>query len=153
MKNRVVITGLGALTPIGNSVQEFWENLINGKNGITFNDRIDVSNFEVKVAGLVKNFDPSKYIDKKHIRKMDRYVQLGLATISEAINDSSLKLENFDPFRVGVFVGSGIGGIETFEEQIETLVTKGNKKVSPYFVPKMIVNILAGWIGIIYNII
>ncbi|MFN3995507.1 MAG: beta-ketoacyl-ACP synthase II [bacterium] len=152
MNNRVVVTGLGVLTPIGNSVQEFWENLVNGKNGITFNDRIDVSNFEVKVAGLVKNFDPSKHIDKKHIRKMDRYVQLGLATISEAINDSSLKLENFDPFRVGVFVGSGIGGIETFEEQIETLLTKGNKKISPYFVPKMIVNILAGWIGIIYNI-
>lgn len=152
MNNRVVVTGLGALTPIGNSVKEFWENLINGKNGITFNNRIDVSEFEVKIAGLVKNFDPSNYIDKKHIRKMDRYVQLGLATISEAINDSNLKLENFDPFRIGVFVGSGIGGIETFEEQVETLLKKGNKKISPYFVPKMIVNILAGWVGIIYNI-
>lgn len=152
MVNRVVITGLGVITPIGNSVHEFWNNLIEGKNGITFNDRIDTTNFEVKIAGLVKNFDPLNYIDKKHIRKMDRYVQLGLAAVNQALNDSLLKLENIDPFRIGVFVGSGIGGIETFEEQLEILINKGNTKVSPYFVPKMIVNILAGWIGIIYNI-
>lgn len=152
MENRVVITGLGAITPLGNSVKEFWQNLIQGKNGITINDRIDISNFEAKLAGLIKNFDPLKFIDKKHIRKMDRFVQIGLASVQEAIQDSEINLSKIDPYKVGVFVGSGIGGIETFEEQVKTLIEKGNKKVSPYFVPKMIVNILAGWIGIIYNI-
>jgi len=152
MNRKVVVTGLGAITPIGNTVNEFWDNLIKGKNGITYNDRMDVSNFQVKIAGLVKNFDPLKYIDKKHIRKMDRFVQYGLSSVSQAIEDSKLDLGKIDSFRVGVFTGSGIGGIETFEEQVKTFLEKGNDKVSPYFVPKMIVNILSGWIGIIYNI-
>ncbi|MEN3015100.1 MAG: beta-ketoacyl-ACP synthase II [bacterium] len=152
MNRRVVVTGLGTINPLGNTVDEFWQNLVNGKNGITFNDRIDTSNFDCKIAGLVKNFDPYNYIDKKHIRKMDRFVHFGLASVHQALEDSLINLSNVDVYRVGVFVGSGIGGIETFEEQVGVLFSKGNKRISPYFVPKMIVNILAGWIGIIYNI-
>lgn len=152
MNKKVVVTGLGAITPIGNTVNEFWDSLIKGKNGITYNNRIDVSNFEVKIAGLVKDFDPLKYIDRKHIRKMDKFVQYGLSSVSQAIEDSKLDLNKIDSFRVGIFTGSGIGGIETFEEQVKTFLEKGKDKVSPYFVPKMIVNILSGWIGIIYNI-
>ncbi len=147
-----MITGLGTINPLGNSVKEFWQNLVEGKNGITINDRIDTTNFQVKIAGLVKNFDPLCYIDKKHIRKMDLFVQYGLASVKEAIEDSLLDLTKVDPFRLGVFVGSGIGGIDTFQDQVKTLVEKGISKISPYFVPKMIVNILAGWIGILYNI-
>jgi len=149
---RVVITGLGVITPLGNSVDEFWNNLIFGKNGISYNDRINLVNLKTKVAGLVKNFDPANYIDKKNVRKMDRFVQYGIAAVDQAIRDSEIKLENEDRFRVGIFVGSGIGGIETFEEQIKILVEKGSDRISPYFVPKMIVNILSGWIGILYDI-
>ncbi|MCS7243170.1 MAG: beta-ketoacyl-ACP synthase II [Candidatus Calescibacterium sp.] len=152
MTNKVVITGMGVITPIGNSIKEFWESLVEGKNGITYNDRIDTTNFQAKIAGLIKNFNPLDYIDKKHIRKMDRFVQIGLASVDQALKDSSINLNAVDPFRIGVFVGSGIGGIETFEEQVKTLIERGSDKVSPYFVPKMIVNILSGWIGIIYNI-
>jgi len=153
MNNRVVITGLGVISPLGLNINEFWNNLINGKNGITINTRINTDNFKTKIAGLVPNsFDPSNYIDKKHIRKMDRYCHYGLAAAELALKDSEINLNNYDPFRIGVFVGSGIGGIETFEEQTFIYLNNGNSKVSPFFVPKMIVNILAGWIGIIYNI-
>ncbi len=153
MDNRVVITGLGVICPLGLDVNEFWSNLINGKNGITINNRINTENFKTKIAGLVpSSFDPSNYIDKKHIRKMDKYTHYGLAATELALKDSNIKLSDYDPFRIGVFVGSGIGGIETFEEQTFIYLNNGNSKVSPFFVPKMIVNILAGWIGIIYNI-
>ncbi|MGB9638127.1 MAG: beta-ketoacyl-ACP synthase II [bacterium] len=151
--NRVCVTGLGVISPLGLEINEFWNNLINGKNGITINNRLNTENFKVKIAGLVpSSFDPANYIDKKHIRKMDRYVHYGLASTALALKDSEINLSNYDPFRVGVFVGSGIGGIETFEEQTLIYLKNGNSKVSPFFVPKMIVNILAGWIAIIYNI-
>lgn len=151
--NRVVITGLGVICPLGLDINEFWSNLVNGKNGITINNRINTETFKTKIAGLIpSSFDPCNYIDKKHIRKMDRYTHYGLAAAELALKDSNIKLNNYDPFRIGVFVGSGIGGIETFEEQTFVYLNNGNSKVSPFFVPKMIVNILAGWIGIIYNI-
>lgn len=153
MNNRVVITGLGVISPLGLDIKEFWNNLVDGKNGISINNRLNTENFKVKIAGLVpSSFDPVNYIDKKHIRKMDRYTHYGLAATALALKDSEINLSDYDPFRVGVFVGSGIGGIETFEEQTLIYFNNGNSKVSPFFVPKMIINILSGWIGIIYNI-
>ncbi|MCS7165360.1 MAG: beta-ketoacyl-ACP synthase II [Candidatus Calescibacterium sp.] len=149
---RVVVTGLGILSPIGNSIDEFWKNAVEGKNGISHNDRIDTTEFQAKLAGLVKNFNPLDYIDKKHIRKMDRFVQMGIATVEQALRDSLINLSDLDRYRIGVFAGSGIGGIETFEEQLRVMIEKGKDKVSAYFVPKMIANILSGWIGIIYDI-
>jgi 3-oxoacyl-[acyl-carrier-protein] synthase II len=146
---RVVVTGLGALTPIGNTVDEYWESLANGVSGAAPITRFDASKFKTKFACEVKNFDPFEHIAKKDARKMDPFAQFAVVTADQAIKDAGL-LDNNDinPDRVGVIWGAGIGGIKTFEDEIKGYVANDHTpKFNPFFSPKMIVDISAGWIS------
>lgn len=147
---RVAVTGMGAITPVGNSVDEFWKNLLNGVNGIDRITHFDPTDFKATLAAEVKDFDPTQYMEKKDARKLDLFAQYALAAASEAVNDSEI-LGKIDPERFGVYYGSGIGGFNTFTSEHTNLVEKGPKRVSPLFVPKMISNIAAGNIAIKYN--
>lgn len=151
-KRRVVITGMGAVTPIGNNINELWEGLITGRNGASIITRFDVSKFATQFACEVKNFDPSVYIDKKEIKRMDLYTHFALASAAMALEDSKLDLSKIDLNMAGVIFGSGIGGIQTFEEQHNIFLEGGPKKVSPFFVPMMIPDIAAGHISIKYGL-
>ncbi len=148
MKRRVVVTGLGAVTPIGNDVQTFWDNLIAGKNGIGVITQFDPTDSKVKIAGEVKDFDYTKYIDKKEGRHMDRVAQFAVAVAKMAVADAKLDLKAIDPVRCGVCVGTGIGGIQTFLEQAHIYYEKGPHRISPFFIPMDIPNMPAGQIGI-----
>ena len=150
---RVVVTGLGALTPIGNTVPEFWENLVNGVSGAGPITHFDTSLFKTKFACEVKNFDSTQYLDRKEARKMDRYTQYAVAVAKQAVTDSELDLEKEDLNRIGVIFGSGIGGIQTFEEEVENYaLNKANgPRFNPFFIPKMISDIAAGQISIMYG--
>ncbi len=148
--NRVVVTGLGAVTPVGNDVPSMWEAMKAGKCGIDFITRFDTTDYKAKVAAEVKNFDPLKYIEKSELRKTDLYCQYALCAAGEAMDDSGL-MGKIAPERFGVYVGSGIGGMQTFVSQTETLRDKGPKRVSPHFIPMMISNIAAGRIAIKYQ--
>lgn len=148
--NRVVVTGLGAVTPVGNDVPTMWEAMKAGKCGIDFITRFDTTEYKAKVAAEVKNFDPLKYIEKSELRKTDLYCQYALCAAGEAMDDSGL-MGKIVPERFGVYVGSGIGGMQTFVSQTETLRDKGPKRVSPHFIPMMISNIAAGRIAIKYQ--
>ena len=150
MERRVVITGLGAITPVGNDVKTFWESLKAGKNGITAITKFDSSDYKAHVAGEVKNFDPLEYMDKSELRKSDLFSQYAMAAAVQAMNDSGID-GKIDPERLGVYFGSGIGGISTFANQVETLGEKGPKRVSAYFIPMMIANIAGGNIAIRFN--
>jgi len=151
MKNRVVITGLGALTPVGHDVNETWTNLVNGVSGIGLISRFDASVLPSHIAGEVKNFRPEEHFDPKETRKLDIYTQFALVAAREAIADSRLKDSGFDPDRVGVITGVGIGGILTFEEECVKAHTQGPRRISPFFIPKMIGNIAAAHIAIENN--
>ena len=150
MDRRVVVTGLGAITPLGNDVETLWKNLVDGKNGIGSITLFDPTDFAVQIAAEVKDFDPSKYMEKSEIRRSDRNVQMGLAAAIEAVEDSGIE-GNFDRERAGVYFGSGIGGIATFEDVFEKYLEKGPRFVSPYFIPMMIPNMCAGTIAIRYG--
>lgn len=145
---RVVITGIGAITPIGNDVQTMWENILAGKHGIAEIDSFDTSDIEVKLAATVKNFDPAPIVDKKEQRRTDRYCQYALCAAHQALEDCGSDLKDLDPYRVGVIVGSGIGGIQTFEEEHTKYEQKGSKRVSVFFIPMLISNMAAGMISI-----
>ncbi len=145
---RVVVTGLGAVTPIGNNVESFWNGIKSGKCGIDKVTHFDASAFKTQIAGEVKDFDPTDYIEKKEARKMDRYTQFAFAAASEAVKDAGLNMEEEDEWRVGVITGSGIGGINTLEEQHNALLEKGPGRVSPFFIPMMIGNMGAAQIAI-----
>ncbi|MDR1773451.1 MAG: beta-ketoacyl-ACP synthase II [Clostridioides sp.] len=149
MKKRVVITGLGCVTPVGNDKETFWQNIKNGVSGIGKVTRFDTSNYQTQIAAEIKNFEPEKYINKKELKRMDKFVQYAVASALMAVEDSKLDLEKEDMNRFGVILGTGIGGVETIEKQHEILLTKGNKRVSPFFVPMMIGNMGAGQISII----
>ena len=146
---RVAITGLGVISPVGNSLAEFWNSLIYGKSGIDFITRFDASEFKVRIAAEVKDFDPSLYMDKSEVRRSDLYTQYAVAAATQAMQDSGLK--DIKPERLGVYVGSGIGGMATFINETEKLLTKGPSRVSPFFIPMMIGNIAAGCIAIKYH--
>ncbi|WP_321519715.1 beta-ketoacyl-ACP synthase II [uncultured Bacteroides sp.] len=150
---RVVVTGLGALTPIGNTVPEFWENLINGVSGAGPITHFDTSLFKTKFACEVKGFDVTQYLDRKEARKMDPYTQYAVAVAKQAVTDSALDLENEDLNRIGVIFGAGIGGIQTFEEEVKNYaINRANgPKFNPFFIPKMISDIAAGQISIMYG--
>jgi 3-oxoacyl-[acyl-carrier-protein] synthase II len=150
-KRRVVITGMGTINPVGNNVEETWKNLLAGKSGIEKITRFDVSNFSVTIAGTVKNFDPLNYFDRKEVDKNDLYTQYAVATAEETVKHSGLLNASFDKNRVGVITGVGIGGMSTLEEQHTNLIEKGPRRVSPFFIPKMIGNIAAGTIAIRYE--
>lgn len=151
-KRRVVITGIGALTPIGNSKEEFWNGLIAGKNGAGLITKFDTTNHNTKFAFELKNFDPTLYIDKKEVKRMDAYTHYALATAAMALEDSKLDLSKINPEMAGVVFGSGIGGIQTFEDQHNAYIQGGPKRVSPFFVPMMIPDIAAGQISIKYGL-
>lgn len=144
---RVVVTGLGAVTPLGTNVETFWENLKTGKNGIDLITRFDTADFRVKLAAEVKDFDPSVYMDKMEVRRSDLFVRYAIASACQAMEDSGLA-GNIDPMRLGVYYGSGIGGFETFSAEHKNLMEKGPLRVSPHFIPKMIPNMGAGNIAI-----
>ncbi|MBQ2663648.1 MAG: beta-ketoacyl-ACP synthase II [Clostridia bacterium] len=145
---RVVITGMGAVTPLGNDVKSFWEGIKSGKNGVSKVTQFDASDLKTQIAAEVKDFEPTDYIDKKEARKMDRFTQLAMVAASEAVADSGLDMEKEDPWRVGVITGSGIGGIGTFEQQHTALMERGPGRVSPFFIPMMIGNIAPAQIAI-----
>lgn len=147
---RVVVTGLGAITPIGNDVACLWQSLISGKCGIGPITKFDASEYKVSLAAEVKDFDASLYMDKSEIKKSDLFSQYAIAAASQAVADSGIQ-NNISSERFGVYFGSGIGGIETFSNETEKLLTKGNRKVSPHFIPMMISNMAAGNIAIKFN--
>lgn len=147
---RVVVTGMGAITPVGNSVQESWQNMIAGKNGIGLNTRFDTTNFKAKLTAEVKDFNPRDYMDKMESLRTDRYTQLAVAAAQQAMEDSSIQ-GNIEPQRFSVTLGVGIGGMETFETEHKKLLDKGPRRVSPLFVPMMIPNMAAGTIAIKHN--
>lgn len=144
---RVVVTGLGAVTPLGNTVAEYWDGLKAGRNGIDFITRFDTADLKAKLAGEVKNFDPKQYFDAKTVRQTDRYQQYALAAALQAAEDSGIKGQIADD-RFGVYFGSGIGGFETFVNEHNTFLNRGPQRVSPFFITKMISNMAAGMIAI-----
>jgi 3-oxoacyl-[acyl-carrier-protein] synthase II len=149
---RVVVTGLGALTPLGNNVPDYWNGLINGVSGANTITKFDASKFKTQFACELKGFDPLKYFDRKEARKYDPYAQYGLAAAEEAITDSGINLETINKDRVGVIFSSGIGGILTFFDEVSTFVKgDGSPRFSPFFIPKMISDITAGHISIKYG--
>ncbi len=150
--NRVVITGMGAITPIGNTVRDFFDAAVAGKNGIGPITRFDTDGYKATLAAEVKDFDPTQFIEKKEARKMDRYCQLAMAAAAEAMGQAGLDSANIDPYRFGVIVGSGIGGIETFQNEFEKIFTKGPGRVSPFFIPMMISNMASAQISIKYGL-
>ncbi len=144
---RVVITGIGALTPAGNSVPELWDALINGKSGIEKIKKFDVSGYTTQIAGEIKNFNPLDHFNSKEVKKMDPLSQFALVSAREAVKDAGLELEKEDPTRVGVIYGSGIGGLASIEKQHATLVNRGPNKVSPFLIPLMIIDMVPGLIS------
>lgn len=150
-KRRVVVTGIGPITPIGTGKEVFWSNLVAGKSGIELISQFDATDFSVKIAGEVKDFDFADYGDKKEGRRMDRVAQFAVAAAKLTILDSGLELGKIDPLRCGVCVGTGIGGIHTFLEQSLKFAEKGASKISPFFIPMEIPNMPAGQIGIAFG--
>ncbi|MBQ7717983.1 MAG: beta-ketoacyl-ACP synthase II [Clostridia bacterium] len=144
---RVVITGLGAVTPVGNDVPSFWESIKNGKNGIDIITLFDTADFRVKLAAEVKNFDPLLYMEKGDARRSDKFVQFAIAAASQAVADANIN-GKIDSNRFGVYYGSGVGGFETFINEHNNLLNRGPSRVSPLFIPKMISNMAAGNIAI-----
>ncbi|MED3384007.1 beta-ketoacyl-ACP synthase II [Bacillus subtilis] len=147
-KKRVVVTGLGALSPLGNDVDTSWNNAINGVSGIGPITRVDAEEYPAKVAAELKDFNVEDYMDKKEARKMDRFTQYAVVAAKMAIEDADLNITDEIAPRVGVWVGSGIGGLETLESQFEIFLTKGPRRVSPFFVPMMIPDMATGQISI-----
>lgn len=148
MGKRVVITGLGAVTPVGNDVSTMWESVINGKSGIDFVTKVDKEQFTAKAAAEVKEFDPAVYMEKKDVRKMDPFTQYAVAAAKMAVEDANLEITDENANRIGVWIGSGIGGMKTWEDQHSKFLEKGPKRVSPFFVPMMIPDMAAGQVSI-----
>ena len=147
-KRRVVVTGLGAVTPVGNNVQAFWESVKTGKVGIGEITRFDTADFKVKLAAEVKNFNAKDYMDFKAAKRMELFSQYAVAASKEAMADAGIEMEKEDPFRIGVIVGSGIGSLPAMEAADQRLIQRGPSKVDPLLVPKMISNMAAGNVSI-----
>ena len=148
MERRVVITGLGAITPIGNNVDEFWQGIKNKKCGIDNITLFDAENQKVKLAAEVKNFNPEEVFDRKTAKRLDRYSHFALIAAREAMKDSMINIEKIDKTRFGVAISTGIGGLKTIEDNCEVLFSKGPDRVSPMFIPMTIGNMGAGNISI-----
>lgn len=153
MKRRVVVTGLGAITPIGNSIDSFWNSIKEGKNGIDNITLFDTEDFKVKLAAEVKDFNAEEYIGKKDAKRLDRYTQLALVAAKECMKNSNIDLDKVDRERFGVLFGSGIGGLITIENQITTMLNRGPSRVSPLTIPASISNIAAGTIAIEFGLL
>ncbi len=145
---RVVITGMGALTPLGNTITEYWNNLRNGVSGCDFITGFDASKFKTRFACEIKNFDPTNFLDRKEARKVDRFTQVALVASDQAVQDAGIDQNNVNPDRVGVITGSGIGGLLTFQEEVMNFAKgDGTPRFNPFFIPKMILDIAAGHIS------
>ena len=151
-KRRVVVTGLGLITPVGIGVAESWENIVNGVSGITNISKFDISSFKSQVAGEVKNFNPDMYLNAKDSKRMDTFMQFGLVAGIEAIKDSGLEVTEENSERIGISIGSGIGGINLIETTCDNFNQGGPRKVSPFFVPGTIINMISGNLSIMYGI-
>ena len=153
MQRRVVITGLGIISCVGLDKETFWKNVSEGKSGISRIESFDTEGFSVQIAGEIKNFNSEDYgINKKEARRMDRYVQFALASATDAVKDSKIDFENEDKDRIGVIIGSGVGGMHTLEAQLKVLADLGPSKVSPFYIPMMISNMASGNIAIKYGL-
>lgn len=150
-KRRVVVTGIGTINPIGHNVEETWKSIEEGKCGIAPISLFDTKDMKVTLAGEVKDFDVTKYIDKKEAKKMDRFIQMGMIATKEAVTDSGLDINNIDSHRFGVIVSSGIGGLGSIEKNYQTGEKRGFDRVSPFFIPMTISNLAAGHIAIAYH--
>lgn len=151
MKRRVVVTGMGLVSPVGNTVKESFDNLVAGKNGIDVITLFDASHDKVKIAGEVKNLNFEAFIDKKEIRRADRVTNLAMVAAHEAITQANFLNHTYNPFRIGTFVGSGIGGLNTIYEETKTAVERGQDRISPFFIPNSIINLVGAKIGIKYQ--
>lgn len=151
MKKRVVVTGLGAITPIGNGVENFWKAVKDEQIGFAPISKFDTTDFKVKIAAEVKDFHAEDYMDKKAARRMELFCQYAIAAAKEAMEDAGINMESEDPYRVGVSVGSGVGALQAYEKEITTLNTKGSSRISPMFVPLAITNMAAGNISIAFG--
>ncbi len=143
-QKRVVITGLGAITPIGKNLADYWDGLLQGRNGVGLVTLFDASQHACQIAAEVKDFDPYEYLDKKDAKRMDRFTQFGVCASKQAIADAKFEINELNADRVGVLIGTGVGGLRTMEIQNENLITKGPRKVSPFTIPMMISNMAAG---------
>ena len=151
-KNRVVITGMGVVTPVGNNTSVFWENICNGKSGVDRITLFDPSDFDSKIAGQIKDFDASMYLGQKDARRMDRFTQFAVASSKMALDDSGLDLDKEDKDRIGVVIGSGIGGLKVIEDQHNILMKKGPSRVSPFLIPMLIIDMASGQVAIQFGL-
>jgi 3-oxoacyl-[acyl-carrier-protein] synthase II len=151
-KRRVVVTGLGMLSPVGNTVESTWKALLAGQSGISLIDHFDTTAYATRFAGLVKNFNSEDFISRKDARKMDAFIQYGIAAGMQAMQDAGLDINTLNANRIGAAIGSGIGGLGLIEENHSSLVNGGPRKISPFFVPSTIVNMIAGHLTIMYGL-
>jgi len=147
-KRRVVVTGMGVLSPVGSGVEKFWAGLLSGKSGIHRIDRFDPTDFPSQICGDVRDYNPADHFDVKEARHLSRFIQLGVVAAREAIKQSQLNIDTMDQFRCGVVVGSGVGALESFEQNHQALLSRGPRKISPFFIPQFIVNEACGQIAI-----
>lgn len=150
-KRRVAITGLGSITPLGQQTTELWENLLAGKSGIGRITRFDPSEYACQIAGEIKDFDPSPFIDKRDLRRMDLFTQYAIVAAEEAVKDAGISVQQEDPGRIGVVIGSGMGGMTEVEEQVDVLHKKGPRKVDTFFIPKLMINAVSAQLSIRYG--
>ncbi|MDO9006579.1 MAG: beta-ketoacyl-ACP synthase II, partial [Thiobacillus sp.] len=151
-KRRVVVTGLGVISPVGNTIPEAWENLVAGRSGITRITRFDPTSFASQIAGEVKNFEVEKYINPKEARRMDTFIQFGMAAGIQAMSDSGLEVTEANADRIGINIGSGIGGLPLIEDTHGLLLESGPRKISPFFIPGSIINMISGNLSIQFGI-
>jgi 3-oxoacyl-[acyl-carrier-protein] synthase II len=152
MRRRVVVTGIGAISPIGNSAQSMWENALKGTNGIDFIKGFETDNLQVKIGGELKDFNVTDFLDRKLVKRNDKFIQYALIATDEAIKDSGIDFDEIDRNRAGVYYASGIGGLKTIADQEDTAKEKGYDRVSPFFIPAAIINLAAGQIAINYGL-
>lgn len=152
MKRRVVVTGAGVVTPIGIGLPDFWDSLIQGRSGVGRITRFDTEGYRCQIAAEVRNFDPGPYIEEKDRRKMARFAQFACVASKMAVDDANLDLSKEDPKRVGVLIGSGIGGLDVIEEEHTRILSGGPRKVSPLFIPRLIIDIASGWVSIFFGL-
>ncbi|MDH4049721.1 MAG: beta-ketoacyl-ACP synthase II [Gammaproteobacteria bacterium] len=151
-KRRVVVTGMGIISPVGNELDEAWANVRDGKSGIRRIDLFDVSSFNTQIAGMVNDFDPAEYIPAKDVRKMDPFIHYGIAASVNALRDSGLEITDANNHRIGIAMGAGIGGLQTIEANHEKFLEGGARKISPFYIPGSIINMISGNVSIMHGI-
>lgn len=152
MRRRVVVTGIGVVSPVGNNKEDFWTSLVNGRSGVGPLCSFDCKDYDSRIAGEVKNFTPHPFIPKKELRRMEKFVQFAVTAAKEAVEDAGLDISKEDPFNIGVLVGSGIGSLRIIEEQYRVILEKGPSRVTPFLIPMLIVNMASGHISIMLKV-